>query len=365
MLVDVRWLKENYDKYNKLCWGGRLPNWLTFEVNQSKNYWGLASYSYNLSTMKVTPTKITLSNYYDSSESVKLNTLIHEMIHIADYTFNPQHFLNRTRNKRRKYDAHGPIFFQPEAERLKQFGFDVHKNVTEEEQAVSQLSDYQQGLLDRRIREGISVFMFEYKDGCKGRKGDTYKFGFARTGRSNYKSYYEELERLVGTGNLLWVDEYVATDNAINDLPISRGLQWYLTNDLQKRIDKYHLKFKRTIAGEHDVQEHGNDDEATNSTKALIVKFKPAIISSIQRHIESHFTGLFGNEPIEDTYPINFKNGQQKIEVHINDNDDNYVSGNKLFFSVSPREVEIAMHKENPGEYLKDKIRETLNVALM
>ena len=32
---------------------------------------------------------ITMSNKFDSPEKVKIATLIHEMIHISDYTFNP------------------------------------------------------------------------------------------------------------------------------------------------------------------------------------------------------------------------------------------------------------------------------------
>ena len=138
MLVTISWIKNNYEKYNKLYFGGVLPD-IEFKISRSKKTWGYAAYEYNLVSNKVTPLSITISNYFESPEDVKLTTLLHEMIHIYDYTINPMHFVNR--GKRVKYDSHGD-WFKAEAARIyKLSGLDIQKFVTKEEKEVSQLSN--------------------------------------------------------------------------------------------------------------------------------------------------------------------------------------------------------------------------------
>lgn len=104
MLVTLSWIENNYEKYNKLYFGGVLPN-IEFKISRSKKTWGYASYHYDLISNTVTPISITISNYFESPEDVKLTTLLHEMIHIYDFTINPKHFVNN--GKRVKYDTHG------------------------------------------------------------------------------------------------------------------------------------------------------------------------------------------------------------------------------------------------------------------
>lgn len=138
MIVTKSWIENNYAKYNNLYFGGVLPN-IEFKISQSKQTWGYASYDYNRITNKLTPVSITISNYFDSPEEVKLTTLLHEMIHIYDYTINPTHFFNNGRKV--KYDAHG-YWFKNEAARIyKLSGLDIQKYVTEEEKANSHLSE--------------------------------------------------------------------------------------------------------------------------------------------------------------------------------------------------------------------------------
>lgn len=138
MIVTKSWIENNYNKYNNLYFGGILPN-IEFKISRSKKTWGYAAYNYNLFTNKVIPFSITISNYFDSPEEVKLTTLLHEMIHIYDYTVNPTHFVNNGRKV--KYDAHG-CWFKNEAARIyKLSGFDIQKYVTKEEKEVSQLSE--------------------------------------------------------------------------------------------------------------------------------------------------------------------------------------------------------------------------------
>ena len=137
MLVTTSWIKNNYQKYNKLYFGGVLPN-IDFKISRSKKTWGYASYAYNLISNEVTPTSITISNYFESPENIKLTTLLHEMIHIYDYTINPTHFVKN--GKKVRYDSHGD-WFKTEAARIyKLSGLDIQEFVTKEEEEVSQLS---------------------------------------------------------------------------------------------------------------------------------------------------------------------------------------------------------------------------------
>ena len=81
MLVTIDWIAKNYSKLNKLCFKGELPN-IKFKINRSRTNWGLSSFLFDYDNDTVIPEAITISNYYDSPEEVKIQTLLHEMIHI-------------------------------------------------------------------------------------------------------------------------------------------------------------------------------------------------------------------------------------------------------------------------------------------
>lgn len=77
------------------------------------------------------------------------NVVLHEMVHIADYVFHPEHFDHVysgsrweiiDRNIGRRYDAHGDTFFMKEAQRLSSYGREVNKRVTSGENATSSVS---------------------------------------------------------------------------------------------------------------------------------------------------------------------------------------------------------------------------------
>ena len=154
MLVDVEWISRNYDYFNNLLWGGELPR-CTFNTNMSRQTWGYASYKMNRITKELYDFGITISNYHDSPEEVKQNTLIHEMIHIADYYFHPEHFTNR-----RRYDAHGPEFFLKEAARITPYGYDIQKYVSQEQQSVSQLNPTVKKNLERKATKGTPIGLY-------------------------------------------------------------------------------------------------------------------------------------------------------------------------------------------------------------
>jgi hypothetical protein len=141
MLVTKQWIEKNYNKFNDELFGGRLPN-IKFKVNKTCKSWGLASYLFDYKNDTIIPESITISNYYDSPEYVKIQTLLHEMIHIADYTFNPEHFVqNHKPVSGHKYNAHG-FWFMKECRRINAYG--IHKvdnHVTKEEEKASTLSE--------------------------------------------------------------------------------------------------------------------------------------------------------------------------------------------------------------------------------
>lgn len=138
MLVTIDWMQRNYSKFNKRYFGGMLPN-IEFAISRSKRTWGFAEYTYVylMGERTIKPSKITMSNYYDSPEKVKQTTLLHEMIHIADYTFHPEHYSKDWKKlSGHRYDAHG-VWFRDEADRLSKYGWKIEKYVTAEEHNVS------------------------------------------------------------------------------------------------------------------------------------------------------------------------------------------------------------------------------------
>lgn len=165
MLVTVDWIERNYKKFNKMYFENKLPD-ISFKVSRAKDTWGYASFKYvyegrHLSTIK--PTCITISNYYDSPEDVKLTTLLHEMIHIEDYTFYPEHFVRYGRRRTgHSYDAHG-WWFKSECERLKEFGWDIEKYVTKEEISVSELSSSAKNNLAKKKDEALACIVSSEK----------------------------------------------------------------------------------------------------------------------------------------------------------------------------------------------------------
>lgn len=141
MIVTTSWIEKNYNKFNNLYWNGLLPN-IKFKTSRAKHTWGCAYYRYDFANDTIIPTMITVSNYYDSDEVVKIQTLLHEMIHIADYTFHPEHYIrNHRKVTAREYDAHG-YYFRGEAARLsRESGYKITNHVTKEEMGMSKLSD--------------------------------------------------------------------------------------------------------------------------------------------------------------------------------------------------------------------------------
>lgn len=155
MLVTTNWIENHYNKFNQLYFRGTLPA-IKFKTNKTKHSWGYASFIYDYKNDTIIPNEIVLSNYYDSPKVVKIQTLLHEMIHIADYTWHPEHFIkNGRRIGARKYDPHGS-WFMTEAKRIsKESGYSVANHVTSDEQKVSKLSNSIKVSNQRKINKAL------------------------------------------------------------------------------------------------------------------------------------------------------------------------------------------------------------------
>ena len=160
MLVTTSWIEKNYNKFNKLYFGGTLPN-IRFKTSRSKKTWGFASFRYDFSNSTIIPLEITMSNYYDSPEDVKISTLLHEMIHIEDYFWHPEHYIrNGKKVTGHYYDAHG-YWFQQEANRVsRESGYQIAKHVTREEIGRSCLSERSQKILNNRSKDARIIAVF-------------------------------------------------------------------------------------------------------------------------------------------------------------------------------------------------------------
>lgn len=164
MLVTKEWISENYNKFNKLYWNNKLPHDLEFKVSRAKRTWGFAGFIYDYPNNTIIPKELVISNYYDSPEEVKLHTLLHEMIHIADYTFHPEHYIMNHKPVHGKYyDAHG-YWFLKEAARINKFGWHVSNIITNEEIKASRLSKKSQK--EENIKKANAIICVVYGTKC-------------------------------------------------------------------------------------------------------------------------------------------------------------------------------------------------------
>lgn len=153
MLVTVEWIRTKYNEFNKLYFADKLPQDLELKISRSRGSWGCAGYDIDYKKNTVTPTYIAISNFYDSPESVKENTLIHEMIHVLDYVTHPEHYvIKHTPN--RYYNAHG-TWFQNEALRFKKYGYDITNKATEEEEELSEYSEAEKQRIEKKKSETL------------------------------------------------------------------------------------------------------------------------------------------------------------------------------------------------------------------
>ncbi len=111
----------------------------------------------------ITPTKICYNLSIPTHEEMFMNVLLHEMIHVLDYVYYSEHFLDEN------YDPHGD-FFMNHATRINAYGWDITKTCGEDISKISTKENKYDGLLkklsilrndiDYIVDDTINLFLF-------------------------------------------------------------------------------------------------------------------------------------------------------------------------------------------------------------
>ena len=210
MIVTTGWMAENYANFNRLVFGGNLPNIKFVINNRLSKAWAKAMYIINTDYGILKPTSIEMVSKRDCPEQVLKNILIHEMIHIYDYSSYPEHFIKKTRFgdyvEVRGYDAHGE-WFQGECNRINSMNLGVTASVYVQawERNASKFTDKVQKAIDKRAalkkQEGAIIGFireingkepwFFIKTNNVGRKTYEYKLLKRRDWYGKYVAYIE------------------------------------------------------------------------------------------------------------------------------------------------------------------------------
>ena len=118
----TEFLKISYNKLNSELFGNELPSNIDLVVKSapSQSFFGRATATIYRRSRKLTPKSIILNGSATLTLHEWLEVVVHEMVHIADYTFHPEHFFGR------KYDSHGPWFLEF-GKKFEKDGFHVQK----------------------------------------------------------------------------------------------------------------------------------------------------------------------------------------------------------------------------------------------
>lgn len=135
MIATKKLVEQIYDKYNKLLFDNRLPK-IEISCRKLHKSWGNAKYSYKIRDGRVIDfhaTKLTITTSVDFTQRTLDSTVVHEMIHIEDYVFHKEHYVQNDMLVKR-YDAHGE-WFQRRGQECEMRCPDliIRKFVTEEE----------------------------------------------------------------------------------------------------------------------------------------------------------------------------------------------------------------------------------------
>lgn len=181
--VTTGWMAQKYAEFNEKYFGGQLPRDCKFSTDMSTKHWGYATARFAMGSGRSIITwdyNISMTNAYSMTEETKVNTLIHEMIHILDYLKNPHYYGYYDYSgkfHRNRYDAHGELFFIPEAKRLTKFGFNITKLVTADEMESSELDASIAKRMEKKRAKGYILGYLTYvKNSPSALKGNGMMF---------------------------------------------------------------------------------------------------------------------------------------------------------------------------------------------
>ena len=242
MLYTIEWVREKYNYYNNLLWDGKLPDFsdVEFKIINTKNTWGRGGCTRWLPNFDGTysPERpyLALSNYYDAPESAKLNTLVHEMIHIYEVFCEPQYIFMvlkaRRYNSAHPKDGHGKVFYE-QANRVKNLtGIEITRFVSQEKQKSASLSDSKIKNINNKIKKsgGITLYLF------KGLKRTTagYNYAYAKVTSDNAERLYDNFLKDTNDSQKYFESAIKCKcfNISIENLKSCRSLLWYPVKDL-------------------------------------------------------------------------------------------------------------------------------------
>ena len=117
----VDFLRAAYIKLNNMFFNGELPNDIDFKIekNLDDNGVGHTQANDNLAENCIDIEYVSLNGTMIKTPHSWIETIIHEMIHVAEFTEHPEHFMHKS-----DYEKHGK-WFMNKAKGFKKLGFDI------------------------------------------------------------------------------------------------------------------------------------------------------------------------------------------------------------------------------------------------
>lgn len=154
--ANVEFMQYAYNKLNYLLFYNFLPSNIKFSVKNLKNNMvGCALYKIDTTSNQVIPISISLNIKFKLTVHQWLEAMVHEMIHICDYTINPKHFTQQG------YDAHGDWFMNI-GQKFKKFGFNVNAKCqfeigNNEEMTIDVMKEYSTFILFKENNDWMAI----------------------------------------------------------------------------------------------------------------------------------------------------------------------------------------------------------------
>lgn len=117
----VDFLKAVYIKLNNMFFNGELPNDIDFKIekNLDDNGVGHTQANDNYTESCIDIEYVSLNGTLMKSPHSWIETIIHEMIHVAEFTEHPEHFMHKS-----DYEKHSK-WFMDKAKSFKKWGFNI------------------------------------------------------------------------------------------------------------------------------------------------------------------------------------------------------------------------------------------------
>ena len=143
----VGFLEKSYKKLNKLFFDDRLPNDIKFKIEYDKASGGSGhtDADNNKDQLKFDIHYISLNGTLMKSPHSWIETILHEMIHVDDFTNHPAHFSG-------DYNEHGEWFVK-QAKRFEKFGF--HIGVKDMDDNIQASVDNE--MVRRKFKRGVFI----------------------------------------------------------------------------------------------------------------------------------------------------------------------------------------------------------------